>query len=100
MYVEGMRDAGVHVKQAGGMREEGPLQGKLFVFTGSLEDYSRSEAKKLVESLGGRAASSVGSNTDYVVAGEGPGSKLDEAKRQNTKVINEREFKELVSRDG
>ncbi len=51
----------------------------------------------MFESLGGRAASSVSSNTDFVVAGDGPGSKLDEAKKQGVKIIEETEFEKLIS---
>lgn len=76
--------------------EELPLKGKAFVFTGSLNSYTRSEVKAKVEFLGGRATSSVSGETDYVVAGENPGSKLDEAKEQKVKIIEEKEFKKLV----
>ncbi|MEA2070767.1 MAG: NAD-dependent DNA ligase LigA [Asgard group archaeon] len=72
------------------------LEGITIVFTGALEQFTRSEAKKKVEELGGRATSSVSSNTDYVVAGENPGSKLDEAKKENVKILNEKEFLELI----
>jgi DNA ligase (NAD+) len=72
------------------------LDGKTFVFTGELKSYTRSEAKELVESLGGRATSSVSGNTDYVVAGDEPGSKYDEAKKQNVKIIDEKEFKKIT----
>jgi DNA ligase (NAD+) len=73
------------------------LKGKTLVFTGSLKSYTRSEVKAKVEALGGRATSSVSGETDYVVAGEKPGSKLDEAKKQNVKIIDEKEFKKLIS---
>jgi DNA ligase (NAD+) len=72
------------------------LKGKTIVLTGELESYSREEAKEKIESLGGRATSSVSSNTDYLVLGEGPGSKLDDAKEEGTKIIEEEQFKELL----
>lgn len=79
-------------------RKKQPLKGKTIVFTGELEHYSRDEAKDLAEALGARATSSVSSQTDFVVAGENPGSKLDEAKkRKGVKVIDEEEFEELKS---
>ncbi len=73
-----------------------PLEGKKFVFTGSLEEFTRDEAKRAVEDLGGRATSRVSSETDYLVLGKEPGSKLDEAKKQKVKIIDEKEFKELL----
>lgn len=73
-----------------------PLQDKTFVFTGELENYTTKEAKEAVELLGARAASSVSSNTDYVVTGENPGSELGEAKGRNIKIMNENEFQKLL----
>ena len=72
------------------------LQDKTFVFTGELENYTRTEAKESVERLGARAASSVSGNTDYVVTGENPGNKLDEAKKHNIKIIDENEFQKIL----
>ncbi len=59
-----------------------PLEGLTFVFTGGLERFSRSQAKELVEANGARATSSVSGDTDYVVVGEDPGSKLEEARER------------------
>jgi DNA ligase (NAD+) len=73
-----------------------PLRGKTFVFTGKLENYTRDEAQRRVEELGGRATSSVSGETDVVVAGKDPGSKLDEAKKQGVRIIDEKEFDEWV----
>jgi DNA ligase (NAD+) len=72
------------------------LEGLTFVVTGSLETFSRAEAKDQIERHGGRATASVSGNTDYLVVGENPGSKLDEAKENSVKVINEEEFQKLL----
>ncbi|MFO7615402.1 MAG: NAD-dependent DNA ligase LigA [Bacteroidales bacterium] len=77
-------------------RKSGKLKGRTFVFTGELDEFTRDEAKRKVESLGGRVTSSVSSNTDYVVVGEGPGSKLDDARENEVKTIDESRFKELI----
>ena len=74
-----------------------PLAGKTFVFTGALQNYSRDEAKNLVESLGGKASNSVSRKTDYVVVGEDPGSKFDKARQLGVTILNEEEFEKLVS---
>jgi DNA ligase (NAD+) len=92
-----LKKAGVTME--GKAKKEGalPLKGKSFVFTGELGRYSRREAQGLVESLGGRAVSSVSKNTDYLVAGENPGSKFEKAKKLGVKVIGEKEFSKLIS---
>ncbi len=75
----------------------GPLTGKVFVFTGTMKSLKRSEAKKMVEALGGRVASGVSSKVDYVVAGADPGSKLAEAGKIGIEIINEEAFKKITS---
>jgi DNA ligase (NAD+) len=77
-------------------KREMPLEGKTFVFTGELDNYTRNEAEDAVEQLGAKATSSVSSNTDYVVFGENPGSKLDEGKKHQVKIINENEFEKIL----
>jgi DNA ligase (NAD+) len=72
------------------------LVGKTFVFTGSLEIYTRKAAQELVESRGARASSSVSKNTDYVVAGAGAGSKLTKAKKLGVNILSEQEFENLL----
>lgn len=75
---------------------EGALQGKTFVFTGRLQDFTRDEAKRCVEELGGRATSSVSGETDYLVVGENPGSKLEQARELGVTVLDERAFVDLM----
>ncbi|MFA6397725.1 MAG: NAD-dependent DNA ligase LigA [Candidatus Paceibacterota bacterium] len=74
------------------------LKGKNFVVTGTLESMSRDEAKEKIKSLGGKVHSSVSSKTDYLILGEDPGSnKLSEAKKLDTKILNEVEFLKLIN---
>jgi len=91
-----LEDAGVKPSKMSGKKRAAPLDGKTFVFTGKLENYTRDEAQRRVKDLGGRSISSVSSETDYVVAGEDPGSKLDRAKELGVRIIDEKEFDELV----
>ena len=93
--VEELRVAGLTFK--GKKRERGTkLAGKTFVLTGTLANYSRDEAKKMIEDAGGKVTGSVSKKTDYVVAGEDAGSKLDKARELGVKVIDEKEMKELL----
>ncbi len=72
------------------------LTGKTFVLTGELASLSRDQAKQIIRERGGEVASSVSAKTDLVVAGAGPGSKYDRAKKLGVKIIGEDDFKQLV----
>lgn len=74
------------------------LEGKTFVFTGSLKTLTRSKAKELIGNLGGRASSSVSSKTDYLVAGPGAGGKLKTAHKLGIKILSEEEFLTMIDK--
>jgi DNA ligase (NAD+) len=80
--------------------DEAPLEGLTFVFTGSLDDWTRSEVQRFVEQHGANATSSVSGNTDYVVAGPGAGSKRDDAEERDIPVLDEDAFHELLREQG
>jgi DNA ligase (NAD+) len=94
-----LRKAGVTPREATPAAEKAEFTGKTFVFTGGLETMTRDEAEELVGQLGGKASSSVGKNTDFVIAGEKAGSKLDKAKALGVTVISEKEFLEMAGRE-
>lgn len=99
--IDKLRRAGLRFEQK---KREHPAQederfkDKTFVFTGSLERFTRDEAKQLVEERGGKVTNSVSSNTDYVVAGEDPGSKYRKAKELGVKILKEQEFLEMIGK--
>jgi len=72
------------------------IAGKTFVFTGTLPNLGRDEAKEMARGAGGETSGSISQNTDYVVAGSEPGSKLDKAKALGVKIIDEKEFLKLI----
>jgi len=74
-----------------------PLAGKTFVVTGTLKNYSRDQVEETIRQLGGRASGSVSKKTDFVVAGEEAGTKLEKAKKLGIKVIDEAEFARLIA---
>ncbi len=95
--VERLRRAGLRFeeKSAGGPR---PLAGKKFVLTGTLAGLSREDATEMIVSRGGSVVSSVSKKTDFVVAGASPGSKYDRAKELGVEIIDEKKFRQLISR--
>ncbi len=90
--IDSLLERGVEPQWDAPPLEESPFSGKTLVFTGKLERIGREEAEELVRRLGGKAAGSVSSNTDLVVAGPGAASKLAKAGQLGVTVISEDEF--------
>ena len=91
-----LKEAGVNMEV---IEEEGVdnrFEGKTFVLTGTLENYSREQASEIIEKFGGKTSSSVSKKTDYVLAGEEAGSKLRKAQELGIKIISEEEFNVLI----
>lgn len=98
--IERLKKAGVNTrrKSTGGdeVSQSNKLAGKQFVLTGRLVSFSREEATRMIEQRGGRVTSSVTKKTDYILAGEDPGSKLDKARELNIDELNEEGLLELL----
>ncbi len=90
-----LKRAGLQFEEKGATGPK-PLAGKRFVLTGTLEHYTREAATEKILALGGTVSSSVSKNTDYVVVGKEPGSKLDKARALGVKTIDEDEFRRLI----
>lgn len=73
-----------------------PFSGKTFVLTGSLEGYTRDEASRLIQEKGGHVAGSLSKKTDYVLAGEDPGSKYQRAKELGISILSEQQFRKML----
>ncbi len=95
--IQRLYDAGVVIKQVEINCKETALTGKTIVLTGTLPSLTRDEATKLIEEAGGRTSSSVSKNTDYVLAGEEAGSKLQKAKALSITIIDENQFRKLLN---
>lgn len=101
--IQRLLDKGLHPHYEGGNVEESPFTDKTVVVTGTLENYSRKEIKELLEKLGANVSGSVSKKTDYVIAGEEAGSKLDKAREilasgveTNLKILTEDEFGKII----
>jgi DNA ligase (NAD+) len=87
--IEALRAAGLKLEEDGPPPGEGPLSGKAIVLTGTLPDLTREQATERITAAGGRVTSSVSKKTDYVVAGDAPGTKLEKAERLGVAVLDE-----------
>jgi len=97
--VERLRASGVTWKESAPVRQSGggPLSGKIFVLTGTLESMTRDEAKDQIQALGGKVSSSVSTRTDYLAYGKKPGSKLAKAQNLDIAVLDEGALKKILS---
>lgn len=97
--IQKLKQAKVNMKKIEEEEVEQVLQGKNFVLTGSLEKYSRKEASDIIEKLGGKTSGSVSKKTDYVLAGEDAGSKLEKAKELGIAILTEEEFEQMIKEE-
>ena len=95
--IEKLKRAGLNFgSKSRKVKEKEAFRDRTFVLTGKLESFTRDEAKEVIEGFGGRVTSSVSKSTDMVIAGEDPGSKLDDAGKYGIKVIGEDEFRKMI----
>ncbi len=95
--VERLRNAGVNMNATEVEIKDTRFEGKTFVLTGTLPSYTRSQASEIIQSFGGKISSSVSKKTDYVLAGDEAGSKLEKAEKLGVTIISEEEFVSLIS---
>lgn len=91
-----LKEAGVVMSEADDAPTDNRFEGKTFVLTGTLPTYTRPEASKIIEDLGGKVSGSVSKKTTYVLAGEDAGSKLTKAQSLGVTVINEQQFNDMI----
>lgn len=94
-FLKKIKKAGIRIIFDGKIKNQ-PLAGKTFVLTGELETMTRQQAKEKIRALGGEISESISRNTDFVIAGKEPGSKYEKAKNLGIKIINKKEFLELI----
>jgi DNA ligase (NAD+) len=97
--IEALRKAGVHWPESAASKTPGggPLGGRTFVLTGTLEGLTRTEAAEMIQAAGGHVSGSVSKKTDFVVAGQEAGSKLDRARELGVPIIDEAQLRRLLA---
>jgi DNA ligase (NAD+) len=95
-----LKHAGVRLADEPGVKPAVRLSGLTFVLTGRLPTLTRGQAQEAIEAAGGRVSGSVGKSTDYVVAGDDPGSKYDRAKELGVAILDEPGLRELIAASG
>lgn len=94
--IDKLKKANVNMELKAEENVDNRFEGKTFVLTGSLEEFTRDKASKIIENYGGKTSNSVSKKTDFVIAGEEAGSKLIKAEKLGIKIISEKEFKEMI----
>ena len=94
--IEKLKQSGVNMESLEEEIIDNRFEGKTFVLTGSLEDYTRGEASNIIEKYGGKTSGTVSKKTDYVLAGEDAGSKLTKAQSLGITILTEEQFKEMI----
>jgi DNA ligase (NAD+) len=94
--IKELLSAGVKPELSKKTKAKGKLVGKTIVVTGTLENFSRQQIEEAIRNAGAKSSSSVSKNTDFVLAGDNPGSKLDKARQLDVKIITEKEFMEML----
>ena len=94
--IKKLKEAGVNMNSKEEEIQDNRFEGKTFVLTGSLENYTRGEASNIIEKFGGKTSGTVSKKTDYVLAGEDAGSKLTKAQNLGVTIITEEQFKEML----
>jgi DNA ligase (NAD+) len=94
--VEALRNVGLNMElEQQELESEGSLSGKTFVVTGTLQNFTRKGIKEFIQQRGGTVTSSVTSNTDFLLVGDKPGSKLEKARALGVTIIGEDELRRL-----
>jgi len=97
--IENLKKAGIRMQKQEEQETEKKLDGKTFVVTGTFGKYSRTEITNMIKDLGGRVTNSISKNTNCLIYGKNPGSKLEKAKNLRIELRNEEEFEELLKKD-
>ena len=96
LVIEQLKAAGVKPEPPQVRRSRSPLAGKTIVVTGTLEHFSRQQIEQAIRRAGAKASGSVSKKTDYVLAGQDPGSKLDKAKKLGVQIVDEQGFMKII----
>lgn len=97
--IASLKESGLNFNVQESRQQSQVLEGKKIVLTGSLPSLTRKEATQLIEKHGGKTSSSVSGNTDFLLAGESPGSKYDKARQLNIPIIDQKAFAELIEEE-